>query len=301
MPGLFYTPLSRREFVERSGKFLAAGAAVSLSGPREVRAADQSPRIHLALLSDTHVAADPKTEYRKFLPWENLKLALSQAIQGHPDGLILNGDAARLSGELVDYQEIKALLKPAAENFPLYIAMGNHDNRENFDKVFASDSDNAQPVKDKHVLVVERPTLRLMVLDSLLYSNKVAGLLGKAQRDWLDRYLAKADTRPTVLFVHHTLGEEDGELLDAEALFRIVRPYRKVKAIFYGHSHQYSYAQDHGIHLVNLPAVGYNFADKEPVGWVDAQFSGAGVDLTLHAFGGNRQKDTQTTSLSWRG
>jgi 3',5'-cyclic AMP phosphodiesterase CpdA len=130
--------------------------------------------------------------------------------------------------------------------------------------------------------------------------NQVAGLLGKAQREWLDRYLAAADPRPTVLFVHHTLGDGDGELLDADALFRIVRPYAKVKAIFYGHSHQYSFREERGIHLVNLPAVGYNFNDKEPVGWVDASFSPKGVELTLRAFAGNREQDGATTSLAWR-
>jgi 3',5'-cyclic AMP phosphodiesterase CpdA len=263
-------------------------------------AANASDLVHLALLSDTHIPADPQNEYRKFLPVENLKLAAAQVAAARPQAALINGDAARLSGEPGDYEALKSLLNPIAGQCPVYIGLGNHDHRENFFKTFGTPEDLAQKVANKHVLAIEYPFLRVLLLDSLLYVNQVAGLLGKAQREWLDRYLATVDGRPTVLFVHHTLGDNDGELLDAEALFRIVRPYAKVKAIFYGHSHQYSVRQQQGLHLVNLPAVGYNFNDKEPVGWVDAFFSPEGVDLTLKAFAGNREHDGAKTSLAWQ-
>ncbi len=103
-----------------------------------------------------------------------------------------------------------------------------------------------------------------------------------------------------MLFVHHTLGDGDGELLDVQRLFELVRPQRKVKAIFYGHSHKYAFSQEEGIHLINIPAVGYNFSDEEPVGWVDAFFTPQGADLKLNAFGGNRAGDGKTKSLTWR-
>ena len=103
-----------------------------------------------------------------------------------------------------------------------------------------------------------------------------------------------------MLFVHHTLGDGDGELLDVQRLFELVQPQKKVRAIIYGHSHKYAFSQEAGIHLVNIPAVGYNFSDEEPVGWVDAFFTPRGVDLKLNAFGGNREGDGKTKSLTWR-
>jgi hypothetical protein len=48
-----------------------------------------------------------------------------------------------------------------------------------------------------------------------------------------------------------------------------------------------------------LPALGYNFWKDEPVGWVDARFRRAGVDLTLHAIAGNRAQDGQSTRIRW--
>ncbi|MEZ6073555.1 MAG: metallophosphoesterase [Pirellulales bacterium] len=91
------------------------------------------------------------------------------------------------------------------------------------------------------MLVYETAPVRVLVLDSLLYVNQVAGLLGKAQRQWLTDFLSGAPPKPTVLFVHHTLGDGDGELLDADRLFDIIEPHQQVKAVFYGHSHQYRF------------------------------------------------------------
>jgi Icc protein len=299
MPGVFYQPIDRRQFVGRASK---AFAALAFTAAARSFAADSSARekpVHLALLSDTHIPADPRNEYRKFYPWANLKAIVPQVGETCPEGVILSGDAARLAGELEDYEALRKLLAPLAGQMPVYIGLGNHDDRGHFAKVFDYDAGVRQTVFEKHVLVIERPAVRFIVLDSLLYVNKTAGLLGKAQRVWLGQYLENSDARPTMLFVHHTLGDGDGELLDVDGMFRSIRPHRKVKAIFYGHSHEYGFGEKEGVHLVNVPAAGYNFTDSEPVGWIDAQFTSKGVELVLKAIGGNRANDGKLTSLTW--
>ncbi len=291
--------MCRRQFLSRAST--AAAALALLNGAKTWTAAatsDEKP-IHWALLSDTHIPADPKNEYRKFYPCENLKSAVQGVLEAAPEAVVLSGDAARLKGEVDDYRAVQNLLAPLAAQAPIYIGMGNHDNRENFLKVFDQSSPADQKVTGKHVLVVEQPSLRFVILDSLLYVNQVAGLLGQAQRKWLAKFLADSDERPTVLFVHHTLGQGDDALLDVDRLFALLSPYKKVKAIIYGHSHAYNFSQRDGIHLVNIPAVGYNFKDSEPVGWVDARFTSKGAELTLRAIGGNRAEDGKTTSLTW--
>jgi 3',5'-cyclic-AMP phosphodiesterase len=300
MPGILYQPVNRRKFLGSSAKALALLALARRIGAVGQEAPEAEKPVRIALLSDTHVPADSKNEYRKFLPWENLKTVVPQVIESRPEGVILNGDAARLTGELADYEAVKQLLAPVAERAPVYIGLGNHDDRDNFFKVFDHPSGNRQKIAGKHVLVIERPSMRLILLDSLLYVNKAAGLLGKAQREWLARCLEESDFRPIVIFVHHTLGDGDGELLDVERLFQLTRLHKTVKAIIYGHSHKYAFSQENGIHLINIPAVGYNFSDDEPVGWVDAVFTTKGVDLKLRAFAGNCAADGKTKSLTWR-
>ncbi len=297
MPGIFYNPIGRRAFIKSTAMASAGIALFSRSVPA---AGGPAPEfLHLALLSDTHLPADRQNEYRGFKPYDNLTRILPEVIDTKPDAVLLNGDAARLTGELADYEQLKKLLAPVAEAAPVYIGLGNHDNRENFFKVINEIPGDKQSVRNRHVVVMDHPTMRLVMMDSLLYVNETAGLLGKAQREWLTEYLASDDTRPVVLFIHHTLGDGDGELLDVDRLFRIIAPSGKVKAIFYGHSHKYEFTVRENVQLINLPAVGYNFSDDQPVGWVDSKFRPDGVELTLRAFGGNVVKNGETTRLKW--
>lgn len=180
------------------------------------------------------------------------------------------------------------------------MALGNHDDRQNFLKVFNNNPGEKQPVKGKHVVVANTPTTRLIILDSLLYVNKVPGLLGKAQRQWLENYLNQCDDTPTLLCFHHSLEDGDGDLLDLPRLYSTIKPIRKVKAIVYGHSHVYKYSKYEGTHLINLPAVGYNFNDNDPVGWIEARLTAKGGDFKLHATAGNTSNDQAVTKLTWR-
>lgn len=298
MPIIFDSRHARRDFLKISS---LAGAAVVLAGCRtsSASASGGGPEFHLALLSDTHIPADPSEAYRGFKPWENLQAVVPQVVAARPEGVIVCGDAARLEGKVADYEQVRALLGPVAAVAPVYLGLGNHDDRANFRKVFAAPSGTLADAGGKHVTVIEHPTVRAIVLDSLLYVNQTAGLLGRAQREWLTRQLPQLSDRPVVLFVHHTLGENDGELLDAEKLFAIVRPHRHVKAIFFGHSHVWASLRRERLNLINLPAVGYNFNDQQPVGWVDARFRPDGVSLTLRALAGNRTDDGRTTFVPW--
>jgi len=253
-----------------------------------------------ALLADTHIPADTNDNYRGFYPYRNLQKVVSEIVLDLPEAVLIAGDLARLEGKRDDYVRLKNLLRPLEQKLPVFTALGNHDNRDNFSRVFTRTAGQKQPVTGKHVLVVEKPPVRLVILDSLLYVNKVPGLLGKAQRQWLRDYLASSDNTPTILCLHHSLGDGDGELLDVPRLFEMIEPVRKVKAILYGHSHQYKYSEYAGIHLINLPATGYNFSDAEPVGWVEARLTAQGGEFILHAVAGNTELDGKVNELTWR-
>ena len=290
MPLISLSPASRRQFLQMT----AAGAAGVLTGQAA------GPSVHWALLSDTHIAADPLNEHRGFRPAENLKKVAGQVVSAKPQTIFVNGDLARLEGLPADYQAYKSAIAPLTESAPVCMTLGNHDHRKNFLASFSGDPKELQPVTGKYVLVLDRQPVRAILLDSLLFTNQVPGLLGRDQRTWLSDYLASSNSTPTVIFVHHTLDDRDGSLLDTDRLFAIVKPHRKVKAILYGHSHVYRYDTLDGIHLINLPAIGYNFADSEPVGWVDANLTAQGGEFKLNAIGGNMAKDGKTTSLRWR-
>jgi Icc protein len=297
MPAIFNQSVTRRSFLKITS---TAAAALIVSQTFGEENAESGSEIRLALLSDLHFPADPKNEFRKFFPVENLKTILPQVIATKPAGILINGDLARLTGEVADYDALKSALSGLAAQAPIFMGMGNHDNREHFYQSFDHTQGERQKLKDRHVLIIEQKPVRIIVLDSLFAASKTGGFLGKAQRDWLANYLHASTEKPIVIFVHHTLGDGDNELLDAEYLLEMAVPAKQVKAIFYGHSHAYSFKKREDLHLVNIPAVGYNFSDSEPVGWVDSLFSSKGVDLTLNTFGGNQKDNGKKTSLVWR-
>ncbi len=297
MPILLHRQPNRRDFLKTT---TLGGVALILAAGRSAAATDaEGGEFHLALLSDTHIPADRTEAYRGSNPCDNLDRIVPEVLAARPKGVVLCGDAARLEGKLEDYRQLRAQIEPLAAAAPVCIGLGNHDDRANFRKVFTSPAGTLAPIDGKHVIVIEHPSVRVVVLDSLLYPNRVAGLLGKAQRAWLASSLPTLADRPLVFFVHHTLGEGDGDLLDADRLFTIVRPHRHVKAIFYGHSHVWELGERDRLQLINLPALGYNFRDQDPIGWVDARFRSDGVSLTLRAVGGNRTDDGKTFDVRW--
>jgi Icc protein len=293
--------INRRDFVK--GGLAAIGAVVTLGGcasPGARQNRKDPITVRWAMLSDTHIPEDVNNNSRGFYPCQNLEKIISNVISNAPDAVAITGDLARLEGKPGDYANLKKLLTPLAEQKPVFMVLGNHDHRDNFLKTFDKLPSEKQPVSGKCVLVAETPPVRLIMLDSLLYTDKTPGLLGRAQRRWLAQYLKKSDNTPTILCFHHTLSDGDGDLLDLPRLYDMVKPIRKVKAIVYGHSHVYRFDKYEDIHLINIPATGYNFNDAQPVGWVEARLGATDGEFILHATAGNTKNDGSLNHLTWR-
>jgi len=284
--------------IDRRGFLRASLSTLALTGA--LRGADTSA--HVALLSDTHISEDPSDAFRGFSPHANLKKVAEMVTKAQPELLVINGDLARANGHLGDYAALNSFIDPLIDAMPMVVSMGNHDDRGNARKSLSKLSGDRQGVVQKLVTVIDAGPCVFVLLDSLLVTGISPGLLGKAQRDWLTTYLTKPATKPLVVFVHHNPdADSDTALMDADRLLAALRPVKNVKALFFGHTHVYSITKMDGLHLVNLPAVGYNFADGNPVGWVDAVFSKGGVALTLHAIAGEVKDDGRVSQLEWRG
>jgi 3',5'-cyclic AMP phosphodiesterase CpdA len=295
MPLLLNPQATRRQFLAAAG---ATAASLTFAG--RTAGASQAPDrpLRLALISDTHIPANAADGYRGFSPVDNLAKVVPQVLATPLDGALLGGDLARLQGRPEDYERLRTMLAPIVAKMPTGMVLGNHDHRANFRAAFAPDGSAPPALPNKHASTRDAGGLRFVLLDSLLATDVTPGQLGSAQRAWLAAQLA-ASTTPTVLLVHHTLGGNDGELMDAERLFDVLKPHRHVKAIMYGHSHKFEVIERQGLQLINLPAVGYNFVDSEPIGWIESVWTSEGVDLTLRAIGGNQAAHGQTTSVHW--
>jgi 3',5'-cyclic AMP phosphodiesterase CpdA len=98
-------------------------------------------------------------------------------------------------------------------------------------------------------------------MDSLFEDEKGSGYLGRSQRDWLAKELDARKEKPALLFAHHNL--ED--LVDNQHFWYVVKPRKQVKAYIYGHTHVYQQSVWDDVHLINLPALGWEFQKgKQP-------------------------------------
>ncbi len=292
MPATISPSMDRRGFLRTTA--LGAAALVFSYGSRA-----DAEGLHLAMLSDTHVPANRQPGARGFNACEHLQRIVPDLVATNADGLVISGDLAQLIGEREDYTVLLELLKPVTDTTPTYIALGNHDDRDNFFAVVQDLQGNRQEVEEKHVTVIEHATVRVILLDSLMYVRKKGGFLGKAQREWLAAYLAEHTDRAVALVLHHTLGDGDNDLLDTERMFTLLEPHRHVKALFHGHSHRWSVSEQQGIHIVNLPTSAHIWTPDQPIGWVDTRFHSGGMQLTLHAFAGNTAEDGKTFDMTW--
>ena len=289
---------SRRRFFAWAG---LAGATIAV---RNALGEDAGKPTVVALLSDTHIDADKTKVSRDVVMWEHLAQAWEQVAAAAPrlSAAIVHGDVAHLKGEAADYRQVAQLLLPAGKAaLPLHFLMGNHDHRDNFREVLRAAA--ASPLESHHVSILETPQATWLMLDSLELVNKTPGKLGEAQLKWLAAALDAKPDKPALVSVHHHPqweGEKIAGIQDTRELFEIITPRKQVKAVFYGHTHNWNVKTHDGIHLVNLPPIAYVFAKDKPSGWVEAAIGATGMDLTLHGVGPKNEAHGKKTTLAWR-
>jgi 3',5'-cyclic-AMP phosphodiesterase len=317
-------PLTRRRFLAAAGVALLPGGL----RPPLAFAADADPDV-LALLADTHIAADRATVTRGVNMTDHL-VAVGKEVVAHPRrpaaGLII-GDLALKNGQPGDYGAFADLVKPVRmAGLPLHLTLGNHDSRDRFAAALAAGGD--RPAGGRIAELVPTPRANLFVLDTLDATDHVPGRVGEQQLAWLATALDAHPDKPAVVFGHHDPMfapppevkeperpkpegttqpgkkpevKKPSGLLDTAALFKVLEPRRQVKAYVYGHTHVWA-VKEHpsGIHLVNLPPTAYVFTPGLPSGWVHATLRAGGARLELRALDTRHPAHGQVVDLKWR-
>jgi len=206
----------------------------------------------LAHLSDPHLTTGPLAGG----PAAGLHAALGRLL-----GLPTRPDAAVITGDLTDhghpdeYHQLAELL--AGIPLPVYLAIGNHDNRDAFLDAFAGTANLAGGDRTHYAVDLRGATL--VVLDSLV-PGEGAGRVGSDQLAWLDTVLSQRPETPALVVVHHPpvpvgIPFLDGiRLLDADALAEVVRAHPQVVRVLCGHVHRTITAPFAGILVTTAPS-----------------------------------------------
>jgi 3',5'-cyclic AMP phosphodiesterase CpdA len=277
-----------------------------LLGVHALRAAAPVDEHAWALLADPHIAGDRTTVSRGAKVADKLAAAVKEvlALPALPANVLINGDCALKIGEPGDYATFADLVKPLREaGMTLHLTLGNHDDRANFRKALESPQKAVRPLADRNVAIVRTAGANFFLLDSLDIVDKAPGKLGEAQIAWLARQLDANADKPAIVCVHHNLNDAGAQngIADTKPLLAILEPRKQVKAYVFGHTHVWS-VKEHasGIHLVNLPAVAYPFAEKQPTGWVHCELTETGAKLKLSSLDPKHPAHGQTVDLKWR-
>jgi 3',5'-cyclic AMP phosphodiesterase CpdA len=192
----------------------------------------------IAQITDLHLGfhpGDPNEPNRRRL--DRTLRALTETVP-RPDLLLITGDLAEEGDDFVSYVALKEAI--AGLPFPVAMAMGNHDSRGPFRRVFPE-----TPESDGFIqYAIEDPRLRILVLDTLEQGRHAGGFC-EVRAQWLSDRLAEAPDTPTLIVLHHpplatglSWMTEDPRAPWVERLRRVVEGHSNVVGLVAGHLHR---------------------------------------------------------------
>ena len=162
------------------------------------------------------------------------------AFRPQPDVVVITGDLTE-SGLEAEYAHLAALMRRYLA-MPVYVIPGNHDRRDNLRQGLAhlpgvtADPEFVQYAIDDH-------PVRLVMLDTLV-PGASHGVLTDSQLAFLDRTLAAAPGKPTLVAMHHPpfacgIAHMDRiNLRNAAAFAAVIARHPQVERIICGHHHR---------------------------------------------------------------
>jgi len=211
----------------------------------------------IAQISDTHINLNTPSSVQRILDFETVILDIN-SLKPQPDLIIHSGDIVQ-NGLIEEYAEATKIISKAIA--PVYVMVGNKDDRKNIKKSFAKEkyiSVNSQFVD----YAINDFPIKLIMMDTLnKHSNK--GHFCDCRRENLIEMINSEATKPIAVFMHHppcaiNVGPDlfHFENLSAMAdLCDTLQRSDRVISIFCGHVHRSAIGRISNIPVTVVPAV----------------------------------------------
>jgi len=219
----------------------------------------------IAQITDVHLGFEPDNPDE--LNRKRFDLVLAELIEGRnrPDLMLVTGDLAD-RGDVESYRRVSEALKRCP--FPVYPALGNHDDRANFASLFPQvpmPSGFAQ-----YCLGLDG--LRVIVLDTLEEGRHGGGFC-EIRAAWLRARLAEHRDVPTMIVMHHPPMGVGIDWMDVhpdepwvQRFTAAIAGHRQIQAIWCGHLHRPIVAPWKGITVTVCPATAAELSlDLNPI------------------------------------
>ena len=251
----------------------------------------------VAQISDTHIALNTPDADRRMRDFETA-IADINALDPAPDLIVHTGDIVH-NGRQDEYAVAAATL--ARARAPVYVMVGNKDNRANLREAF-SGVGYLSPDSGFIEYAVEDHPVRMIALDTLNSGSNKGDFCSERIRNLIDLIDAET-TKPIAVFTHHppfevTVGPEPihFDSLDAMASLRQTLQHSgRVVAVFSGHVHRAATG-----HVGSIPAtVTTSIATTLRKGDYPADAKGRPI-YHLHRFDPSRGFATETRIAGMR-
>jgi len=218
-------------------------------------------------ISDTHISLDVPQSDRRL---DNLLRTIEaiNSLDPQPDVVVHTGDLAN-RGKAGEYTAASNLLR--ALRAPLYVAVGNRDDRTHLRETFVTKS--CFPAGESFVqYAVNEHAVRLLVLDTQGHSRK--GDYCEERAAGLLKALAEEPGKPVAVFLHHPPfdipGADEAYRFQFEShqtaarLIDALTRCGQVIRIFCGHAHRATQTQMNGIPASTIPSLAVDLREGEP-------------------------------------
>lgn len=194
----------------------------------------------IAQISDTHIALDTPDADQRMRDF-SATIADINALDPAPDVIVHTGDIVH-NGRKDEYAQAVATLAKA--HAPVYVMVGNKDDRVNLREAF-SDCGYLAPDFEFIAYAVEGYPVRLIVLDTKSLNSNKGEFCEARVRNLIDMIDAET-TKPIAIFTHHPpfevmVGPERLHFESGGAMSRLRQALQhsgRVVAVFSGHVHR---------------------------------------------------------------
>ena len=191
-----------------------------------------------------------------------LAIAVDHITKNHSDAelCVITGDLTHWS-EPEAYADLQSTLQRLP--MPWHILIGNLDNRQLIKKIFPN-----IPVDENGFLQYIIPTSAgyFIVLDTI-DEGFHHGIICEKRLAWLQRNLKEINNKNNVyLFMHHApmsteiSGLDHILLKNADRFFQIIKTFRSIKHIFFGHLHRSFHGNWHNISFSTVKGTAHQVA-----------------------------------------
>ena len=219
-------------------------------------------------ISDTHLMDQANHTFAGMNPEQSFHIVMEHLTHHYstPDAIIHTGDLAQVP---VQETYSRYLQYMQTLNIPHYQIPGNHDDRAVFP--FHLQQDQA------HLLRFGQ--WRIVLLNSAVV-DQVDGWISETQLTQLDQILTAHPEQHVIIACHHhpfamqSLWIDQHKLKNSTHLMHVIAKHQNVKVVLYGHVHQDSSNEWHGVQFLSTPSTSIQFKPQSDTFALDESFPG---------------------------